>query len=399
MYGQLLHGDTRFARVLRRLRRSGQGRLPHFFPAGSLNFIPDGSLFFSQLCAAIAAARTFVCLEYYIIRADNAGQRLADLLIEACQRGVRIYLLYDYIGCIDTPETYFKRLRRNGIQCVAFNPPSFRRGIGWFDRRDHRKLTLIDGSSAFLGGCNIGDEYAGSHEHPPVFHDVGFSVSGPAIDRLAELFSELWQLEQQHPPDLSGSPKIAQQDAAQAEAAAIAIVSGGPHQRRSSIRAAFRVAMASTVQELLIVNPYFLPGPLILRSLFRVARRGVRVKLLLPHKSDVPLVQFLSRGAYGQLLRAGIEIYEMQDEILHAKLMLVDGRRTVIGSANLDQRSFHRNYELNAHIHCTSFGSQVQSHLEQDFSHARRIDLAGYGRRGFAARLLERVLRPLSWFL
>lgn len=397
---QVLHSDIRIARVLRRLQRREHRWLPHFYPAGPMAFIPDGARFFSVLSDAISTARSFVCLEYYIIRADTTGQLLAGLLIDACRRGVRVYLLYDYIGCIDTPESYFKRLRRHGVQCVAFNPPSFRRGIRWFDRRDHRKLALIDGVRAFLGGCNIGDEYAGSSEQPPLFHDVGLTVSGPVVERLGELFSEVWQMELKQLPAMERwETGQYLQDELPGEAGRIAIVSGGPHQRRSSIRAAFRVAMAAAVQELLIVNPYFLPGPLILRSLFRVARRGVRVKLLLPAKSDVPLVQFLSRGTYEQLLQAGIEIYEMQDEILHAKLMLVDGCRTVIGSANLDHRSFHRNYELNAHIHCKKFGEQVRSHLEQDFSQARRIDLACHGRRSFAARLLERLLRPLSWFL
>ncbi len=394
-----LYDDARIGRVLRRLSRWSGGNLPRSFPAGPMVFLPDGPLFFATLFDALAAAQSTVCLEYYIIHADQTGFRLAALLGEACQRGVRVYLLYDYIGCIDTPESYFRKLRQQGVVCVAFNPPSFRRGIRWFDRRDHRKLAIIDGGLAFLGGRNIGDEYAVGTDRHPLYHDVGFSLTGPAVARLRELFFEVWTMEQGPIPVLEPPPSMAYAQVPISPTASISLVSGGPHQRRSRIRSAFRVAMATATSELLIANPYFLPGPLILRSLIRVARRGVRVRLLLPAKSDVPMVQFLSRGTYEQLLRAGVEIYEMQGETLHAKLMLIDGVRTVIGSANLDHRSFHRNYEINAHIHCHNFGSQVGRHLEQDFSQARRVTLEGHARRSFTERLMERLLRPISWFL
>lgn len=393
------HRTIRITRMLRRLQRWSGGNLSNSFPAGDLLFLPDAPLFFNTLFAALSSAQSCICLEYYIIRADQTGMQLAEALIAAFKRGVRVYLLYDYIGCLNTPESYFHRLRQEGIRCLAFNPPSFRRGIRWFDRRDHRKLALIDGALAFLGGRNIGDEYSGVSSSIPLFHDVNFSLSGPAVTRLAELFAESWIMMQGQPPAVQNSSFAALPDNLHESAATISLVSGGPQQRRSSIRAAFRIAMATATDEILIANPYFLPGPLILRSLLRAAHRGVHIRLLLPAQSDVPLVQLLSRGTYEQLLRAGIEIYEMQDQVLHAKLMLIDNARTVIGSANLDHRSFHRNYEINAHIHCHHFSSQVRSQLELDFSQARRITLVDHGHRGFILRLMERLLQPLSWFL
>jgi len=369
------------------------------FPAENLLFLPDAPNFFNVLFAALSTAQSSICLEYYIIRADQTGMRLADALVAAFKRGVRVYLLYDYIGCLTTPESYFSRLRQEGIRCLAFNPPSFSRGIRWFDRRDHRKLAIIDGTLAFLGGRNIGDEYSGVSSATPLFHDVNFSLSGPAVTRLTELFAESWKLMQGHPPGVQTPSPKPFPDNLHEGATSISLISGGPHQRRSNIRAAFRIAMATATDEILIANPYFLPGPLILRSLLRAAHRGVHVRLLLPAQSDVPLVQLLSRGTYEQLLCAGIEIFEMQDQVLHAKLMLIDNARTVIGSANLDHRSFHRNYEINAHIHCHNFSRQVRSLLELDFSQARKVTLVDHGRRGFLLRLMERLLRPISWFL
>ena len=372
--------------------------MPRTFPAGTMEFIPVGSHFFRLLFNALASAHTSICLEYYIIRADQTGYLLAESLHAACLRGVTVYLIYDYIGCLDTPESYFNTLRSYGVRCIAFNPPSFRRGIRWFDRRDHRKLAIVDGTVAFLGGRNIGNEYADVSGETPLFYDVGFTLSGSAVTYLSYLFSELWTLEQGLPPGLPRLPALPAGLPADGNAA-ISLVSGGPHHRRSLIRSAFRVAMATAGTELLIVNPYFLPGPLILRSLLHASRRGVHVRLLLPAESDMPVVRLLSRGTYDQLLRAGVEIYEMQGQILHAKLMLIDGIRSVIGSANMDQRSFHRNYEINAHIHCRIFSSQVRDHLLDVFSHARQISIDEHARRGFAERLIERLLRPLSWFL
>ena len=179
----------------------------------------------------------------------------------------------------------------------------------------------------------------------------------------------------------------------------MAIISGGPHQRRSSIRSAFLFNIASASEELLVANPYFVPGPRIIRSLLRAARRGVRVRLLMPARSDVPLVQLVGRSSYGILLRGGIEIYEMEREILHAKVMLVDGERSVIGSANLDQRSFHRNFEINCVIDSSAFGAQIRRELEADFDAARRVTLDSHERRGIVLRVMEKIVNLFSWFL
>jgi len=386
----------RMARLLRRLGRRGGGVLPAALQADQVALYPSGERFFAALFAALEQAQRLICLEYYIIRADRTGSRLAELLTAATQRGVQVFLIYDAVGCLDTPEAYFAALRRQGVQCLAFNPLSLRKGLHWFDRRDHRKLTLVDGRLAFLGGLNIGDEYAGLLEQQRSFHDVGFSLSGAVVMPLLELFAETWLQEQGSDlqlPQLDPLPPPA------AGAVDVSLVSGSPQHLRSSIRATFRVAMASAAEELLIVNPYFIPGPRIMRSLLRAARRQVRVRLLLPARSDVPLVRLVSLSTYETLLKAGIEIFELERQLLHAKLMLIDGERTVLGSANLDQRSFHRNYEVNAVIRSRAFGSQVRALIEQDLAGSRAITLDDHVRRGLLQRLLEWLFRPLCWFL
>jgi cardiolipin synthase len=260
-------------------------------------------------------------------------------------------------------------------------------------------MVIIDGALAYLGGFNIGDEYSGLAERPRRFRDVGLSISGGAVGELVKNFSETWQKERGELPQLPPTGGDADPHPRRSGQADIVIISGGPHHCRSYIRTAFLVNIASAAEEILVATPYFVPGPRMIRSLLRAARRGVKVRLLLPARSDVTLVRLLGRSYYGALLGKGIEIRELGREILHAKVMLIDGERTIIGSANLDQRSFHRNYELNGVIDDVTFGRQIKRMLLKDFASSRRITVEGHERRGAIARLLEKVINPFGWFL
>jgi cardiolipin synthase A/B len=385
----------RFMRLLKRMRPL---LLPLTYRRNQVTLLPNGEKFFKALLAAIDSAECFILLEYYIIRNDATGTEFAKALTDAAARGVSVFLIYDYIGCIETPVSYFKSLDQNGVKVIPFNTPSFKRGIHWFDKRDHRKMAVIDDRIAFLGGFNIGNEYAGRASSSHSFRDVGFSISGGAVDELIRIFGEAWQMECSEPPELpdaSCNRSIARHNGR----ANVVIVSGGPHQRSSYIRSTFLLNIASAAEEILVVSPYFVPGPRIIRSLLRAAKRGVRVRLLLPARSDVPIVLLVGRSSYSTLLRGGIEIYEMEKEILHAKVMLIDRERTVIGSANLDQRSFHRNFEINAMIDSHNFGGQIFSMLNNDFSEAKRIHLESHEQRSIFIRILEKIVNLFGWFL
>jgi cardiolipin synthase A/B len=385
----------RFLRLLKRIRPF---LLPKTYRHNQVVLLPDGQRFFQALLSSIRSAEHFILLEYYIIRSDVTGHKLAAELEAAVKRGVTVLLIYDYIGCIETPDSYFRHLAQKGIRLAAFNTPSFRRGIYWFDRRDHRKMTIIDCKLAFLGGFNIGDEYSGIMVSPNSFRDVGFSISGGAVKELIQIFEETWQMEHGVLPKL---PEIlcSQEPPNRRGKANVVIVSGGPQHRSSYIRSAFLLNIASASEEILIANPYFVPGPRIIRSLLRAAKRGVCVRLLLPSRSDVPIVLMVGRSSYSALLRGGVEIYEVEKQILHAKVMLIDRERTVIGSANLDQRSFHRNFEINAMIESGAFGHQIDTMLRQDFSESRRITLERHESRSLLTQLLEKVVNLFGWFL
>ena len=387
------HRVLRTPRFFRRFRRNTEAA---FSRGNRVELFRDGGDFFPAMLEALLEASRTIQLEFYIIRNDAIGNAFAETLLAAASRGVEVSLLYDYIGCFETPNAYFKRLEGGGVRCLPFNPPPFRRGLAWFDKRDHRKMALIDGRTVFAGGVNIANEYAGYGESPQRWRDVGVRIDGPAAVILAEIFRESWESEGGGFSDAGMEPAPTVEEAGSAE---VLVVSGGPHQARSFIRSAFRMAMAGASESIRIVNPYFVPGPRVIRSLLRAAGRGVHVQMIFPARSDVPVVRLVSRSYYAPLLRAGVEIYEREGTVLHAKVMLIDDCWAVVGSANLDHRSFHRNFEVNVIVDSQDFGGQVAAMFADDLDRSRRIELAEHERRGLFVRFLERLFAPISWFL
>ncbi len=351
-----------------------------------------GGDFFPALFAAMDAATTVIRAEFYIVRADATGALFARALMDAAARGVDVALIYDTVGCFDTPSGYFTQLAAAGVRCLAFNPPAFRR-LHWLDVRNHRKVAVIDGNTAFLGGTNVGDEYAGFGESMARWRDVGVRLDGPAARELDAIFRQTWARETQD--ELAPCAGRTTDDGD----ADVTLINGTPHQARSVIRRSFSLTMAAARHSIRIVTPYFLPGPRVLRALLRAVRSGVQVQLLLPSVSDIPLVQLVGRAWLRPLLQAGVEVYQLQGTILHAKVMLIDEAWATVGSANLDQRSFHRNYELNAVIDSREFGAQVQRMFTGDLAQSRRLGLDEYEHAGWLARLLAWLLSPLGRFL
>nr|WP_321465915.1 phospholipase D-like domain-containing protein [uncultured Desulfobulbus sp.] len=380
----------RIARLLDRIRRRSQ--IIHF-SGNSVHLLPHGGDFFPALFAAVESAKSRICVEFYIIKADTTGRLFADALCRAAVRGVEISLIYDAVGSFETPQSYWERLKRAGVECLPFNPPSFAR-LQLLDIRDHRKLVLIDGCSAFLGGLNVGDEYSGYGDSYTRWRDVGIRLDGPVACELQRIFTATWKRlsgQELSPPDC--------RDPAEQGEADVVIVNGRPHMNRPLIRNAFRIAMSGAEQTIEIITPYFVPGPRVVRSLLRAVRRGVRIQIILPSISDVPVVKIVGRAYLKPLLEAGVEIYERQDTILHAKVMSVDRRWVTLGSANLDLRSFHRNFEINVIIASQPFGHQIDALFAEELAKSRRIGLQEYAGRRWLERFCEWILAPLGRFL
>lgn len=383
----------RTSRFLRRFRRNTMATLSQ---GNSVELLHDGKLFFTSLLTSLTSAQSHIFAEFYIIHDDQTGKLFADALIAAAQRGLQVRLTYDYLGCIDTPEKYFRRMQQNGVHCIPFNKPSLKKGLHWFDRRNHRKFVLIDGITAFLGGMNIGDEYSGCDTNMTHWRDFGVKLAGPVANDLEHLFLETWNQEIRHPAPLP-VPRPAKKPAP--GNAAIMVVSGSPQHNRSRIAGSFRMALAAASVSARIITPYFVPGPRMVRALLRAAQRGVAVQLILPALSDVPLVQRASRAYLAPLLKGNVRVYERDGAILHAKVMLIDCCWATVGSANLDLRSFHRNYEVNVVIDHAEFGKQLTEMFSDDLQQSREITLIQLESRSWLERLLERICDPLRRFL
>lgn len=382
----------RAPRFLGLFRRNSEAA---YFAGNRVELYPTGGEFLFALLEACRKASSSICIEFYTIRHDSIGREFAEALCEAATRGVEVSVLYDYFGSIETPSGFFRQMERSGVRCLAFNPPAFKRGIHWLDKRDHRKIAVIDGTVAFTGGLNIADVYAAFGDCHYKWRDVGMRIEGLAVAELLRLFRESWESEGGMPLDLARySPSLEQ-----AGEDRVLIVNGRPHHTRSFIRSAFRLAIAGATDSVRVLNPYFIPGPRVIRSLLRAAAQGVRVQLVLPAISDVPLVRLVSRGLYATLLKGGIELYEREGTVLHAKVMLIDNDWAVIGSANLDSRSFHRNYEVNVIVDSADFGRQVGEMFSADLARSRRVTMDDIARRSFFERFLEKLLTPFSRFL
>ncbi len=308
---------------------------------------------------AIHEAGASVVMETFIFRDSDIGQRFRDVLTTAARRGVRVRLLLDPVGSFMLRRDYFNDLVAAGGAIRWFNElrlPSF-------SFRDHRKLLIVDGSVALVGGCNIGPEYCGDGITTG-WHDVGVSVRGPVVPVLETEFDRQWERALGHRWQFPlGGRRQHERVAGEPEVEALFIKPGFG---RNPLREALRRDLA-TAKEVAITSAYFLPSHRLRHHLAQAVARGTRVRLLLAGKSDVPLMQLASRSLYRRLVNQGIEIWEYQPQVLHAKLIVVDDI-LFVGSSNLDPRSLRINFEIMLRIHDAPLAATARQQFEADLA-------------------------------
>ena len=335
-------------------------------------WLETGGEMLSRMLTALAEARESVRLEMYIIHAGVTGEQFRDALVAACRRGARVQVLVDAVGSMVLPASFWEKLRAAGGQFRWFNPLSW---SGW-SIRDHRKLLVCDGRLAFVGGVNIAAEYQGDGVKAG-WRDLGLAVRGPLAGELSAAFDQMFACADfRHPPfaRLRASPRqkiVVAPDAL--------LLLGGPS-RNNPIKLSLRRD---------------LPPWRIRRELGRAARRGARVQLILPGRSDLPFSRLAGRTFYRRLLAAGVEIYEYQPQILHAKMFLMDDI-VYAGSANLDRRALGINYELMLRLSHPDLARQGGEIFERVLAHCRRIHLQDWRQ---ARTLMERCQSRLAYFL
>jgi len=369
------------------------------FTGNQVRILRDGAETFPAMFAAIRAAKSYVYLEYYIFEDVTCdGDTLSDLLVRQSQAGVHIRIIYDGIGSIDTDSAFFDKLRAAGVQVVEFNPPSPWKHHYALNSRDHRKLLIADGTVAILGGVNLSSTYESApsvgyskpdrpaQSGPDVWHDTDIQISGPVVAELEKLFREHWHEQQ----DTALEGDIDPDPPAQAVGdEVVRILGSSPSKLKRRYYVTVISAIRNAENSIWITGAYFVPTHQEKEGLIAAARRGVDVRLLLPARSDSSPALAVQHSHYGELLRAGVKVYERNDGILHSKTMVVDKVWSIVGSSNFDHRSVLFNDELDAVVLGKETGEKLTTDFNEDLRHAQPIDLAQWRRRSTLERLRE----------
>jgi cardiolipin synthase len=371
-----------------------------------VQLLQDGPETYKAMFAAIGAARDHINLETYIFEDDDIGSRFADALLQKQKAGIQVNLIYDSVGALKTPREFFARLKEGGIRVLEFNPVNpLTAKRGWrINHRDHRKLMVVDGRIAFVGGINISDVYASGSSTARIaspdrsrtnWRDTHVSIEGPVVAEFQKLFLDTW--EKNKGDALPAKNYFPTLKAAGREV--VRAVGSVADEAASPIYMTFISAVHSAEDHVHVTVAYFVPDRQSLEVLKAAARRGVDVKLILPSHTDSWVVFHAGRAHYDELLSAGVKIYERRGALLHAKSVLVDGVWSTVGSSNWDPRSFLHNNELNAVVLGREFGQQMRVMFERDLENSDRIDLGQWRGRSPLLRMKESFGRLWEYWL
>jgi cardiolipin synthase len=371
-----------------------------------VTLLQNGPNTYAAMLAAIADAHDHIDMETYIFEDDDAGRQFADTLLAKQREGVQVNLIRDSVGTIGTPRAFFNRLKAAGIQVVEFNPVNpLRAKAGWdMNQRDHRKLLVVDGKTAVLGGINISSVYSGGssarlgsaeEKSSMPWRDTDLQIEGPVVASLQKLFMASWE-SQEGPPLAPRSyfPQLAAQGKE-----VIRAIGSGPDQAVNQNYVTLISAINSAERDILLTNAYFVPDPQLIRALIAAVARGIDVKIIVPSVSDASLVFHAGRSHYEALLRGGVKIFERRQALLHAKTALIDGVWATVGSTNLDWRSFLHNQELTAVILGPEFGEKMHEAFERDLAASDQITLEAWERRPISTRAKEWFGRLWEYWL
>jgi cardiolipin synthase len=352
----------------------------------------DTNQAFAALLDAIAAARHHVHLEFFILRSDDTGTRLIEALTEKARAGVEVRLLYDSVGGLFLSSRTLRPLLQAGGKVRNFLPVNPLRSWVQVNLRNHRKIVVVDGAVGFTGGMNIGDEYLGLSRRFGHWRDTFVRLEGPAVAGLQRVFAEDWDFTADRA--LNGPAYFPTLPAT--GPSTVQVIEAGPDQDFNSIREVYFAAIISARRRVWIASPYFVPDAGILDALRLARYRGVEVRLLCLLHPDHYLSFYASRYHWTDLLSAGVQVYLYSRGMMHSKLMLVDGRWAMVGSANLDNRSLHLNFEVGCMLYSALLVAELEEQYQRDLADAVAVDPEAVARRPFLVKLIENVCRLFS---
>jgi cardiolipin synthase A/B len=347
---------------------------------------------FNDLLEAIRAARRHVHLEFFIVRSDATAERLLQLLTEKAKAGVEVRFLFDAMGSLYLKGRLLRPLLDAGGRACGFLPVNPFRSLIQVNLRNHRKIVVIDGAVGFTGGMNVGDEYLGKGHRFGYWRDTFLRLEGPAVAGLQRVFTEDWDFAGGEA--LNGAAYFPAAPAAGGDA--VQVVESGPDQDANSIREVYFAAILAARERLWIASPYFVPDAGMLDALRLARYRGVDVRLLCIARPDHFLSFYASRYYWSDLLAAGAHVYQYTRGMMHSKIVLVDGRWAMVGSANLDNRSLRLNFEVGCALHTPERVAELEARFQADLKDAAELDAESFARRPFVAQLTENACRLFS---
>lgn len=365
-----------------------------FLAGNAVELLIDGQATFDSIFAGISAAKSYLLIQFYIVRDDRLGRELAERLIERANAGVRVFLLYDDVGSTGMPKAYREMLRDAGIEIAGFSHRHklFRLyGPARLNYRNHRKIVVADGHSAWVGGHNVGVEYLGENKKFGHWRDTHVRVDGPAALACALLFREDWEwatgeLLPATPPAHVPTPGDN----------SVLVMGTGPADKLEECAIAFTDVIAKAQHRLWIVSPYFVPDTDVRTALYAASLRGVDVRVMLPQKPDHLLVYLASIAHADAMVEHGIAMYRYMGGFLHQKVVLMDDRIASVGSVNFDNRSFAINFEITLWFVQPKVLAEVETMLLNDFAQCRRVDLDEVKARPWLWRFATQAAKLLS---
>ena len=365
------------------------GGLP-FTKGNKFELLIDGKITFERLLDTIADAKNYICVNFFIVKNDRIGRTFQKALIERAKAGVKVYFLFDEIGSHKLSSTYLGELRDAGVECVAFGSNRH-----WWSRlqlnfRNHRKIVVVDGNEAFLGGLNVGDEYLGRDKKFGDWRDTHLRMRGPAVQAVQMVFLEDWFWAHDTVPELSWEVSTEKEDQI------AGVIPTGPADPLESWKLLVAESANSARERLWIASPYFVPDDGVLSALQLAALRGVDVRIMLPNRADHILVWLSGHAYFEQSIPFGVKLFRYQRGFLHQKVMLIDSRMATVGTANLDNRSFRLNFEITAFVSDKEFISDVEEMLEADFEDCVEAKVEEYTGKPFLFRAACRAARLMA---
>lgn len=367
----------------------------------SVKLLLNGEVKFPELLAALETAQSHIHLEYYIYEDDATGSSIADILIRKAKQGVAVRFMYDDFGSNRIGKKFINKLNEAGVLTAPFYKIKLLALASRLNYRNHRKIIIIDGKTSFVGGINISDKYRNDSlaESDLFWRDTHLMINGPATSYLQYLFLCDWNFCSKEELTYSSKYFLEPSEHQIEGKEVVQLVPSGPDSDLPVIFYSLLKAINSAEKQILITSPYLIPGESLMDALIIAAQSGVLVKILVPGISDSKMVNAAARSYYTELLKYGVQIFLYNKGFVHAKTIVIDNDLAIVGTANMDYRSFDLNFEVNALIYGTEIAAQLEQAFLNDLKESSLIDAKAWLSRPKYMHLWEKSVRLLSPFL